>query len=307
MNLHPLAGVYVAAVTPLGGDDQLQLDALPDLLAFYAEQGVHGVLFFGTTGEGPSFSPTEREALWKEAAAIRDADFPALRLLAGTGTPSLDESVYLTRAAFSCGFDGVVVLPPYYFRQATDEGLFRWFAALIKDAVPTDGFLLGYHIPKVSGVGFSLPLLARLKEAFPRRFAGIKDSSHQEDFALQLGKTFGADLLVLNGTDSLLATAWQEGLAQGAITAPANLMGAALRHLWDAWQAGESLDDLQGRITAVRECLEDLPPFPPTLKGLLATEFGLPRWALRPPLLPVAAEDLQALRARLRPLLAALP
>jgi len=77
----------------------------------------------------------------------------------------------------------VVVLPPYYYRKATDEGLFRYFQELIRKAVPADGYLLGYHIPGVAGIGFSLDLLARLKDAFPHQFAGIKDSSHEADFA----------------------------------------------------------------------------------------------------------------------------
>ncbi len=305
MNLHPLAGVYVAAVTPLDAQGKLDLDAIPNLLAFYAEQGVHGVLFLGTTGEGPSFSPREREAVFHATAAARDAAFPHLKLFAGTGTPSLDESIQLTRAAFASGFEAVVVLPPFYFRQASEEGLFRWFAALIDQAVPADRFLLGYHIPKVSGVGFSLDLLARLKARFPQRFAGLKDSSHREDWAQQLGQTFGRDLLVLNGTDSLLTLAWEAG-AQGSITAPANLMGAALRGLWEAWLAGEPLEERQAAITALRLKLEEQMPFPPLLKGLLATLYGLPRWEVRSPLLPLPSDRLEAMTAQVRPLLEAL-
>jgi dihydrodipicolinate synthase/N-acetylneuraminate lyase len=77
---------------------------------------------------------------------------------AGTGTPSLSESIELTKLSFDLGYDGVVVLPPYYFRKATDEGLFNWFSELITKAVPANKYLLGYHIPSAAG-RFSLNLL----------------------------------------------------------------------------------------------------------------------------------------------------
>ncbi len=286
--LHPLAGVYAAAVTPLKVGGEFDLDGLLDLLRFLAGRGVHGVLLFGTTGEGPSFSPEERLLLWQHALRIRE-DFPQFRLLAGCGTPSLSETEFLIRSAFDLGFDGVVVLPPYYFRTASEEGLFRWFAHLLHHAVPSDGYLLGYHIPNVAGIGFSLELLTRLKEAFPTRFAGIKDSSHDAAFAHALGERFGSDLLVLTGTDSHFQLALENG-AQGCITAAANLISPDLRALWDARLRGEDVSPIQERITHRRHILEKFPPFPPLIKALLARLYGFPRWDVRPPLLPLPPE-----------------
>src|SRR6185503_1091134 len=173
---HPLAGVYAAAVTPLKHDSTLDLESVPVLLNFLASRGCHGAVLFGTTGEGPSFSPSEREALMRVASAHRD-QLPGFRLIAGIGTPSLSESIDLTKLAFELGYDAALALPPYYFRTATDTGLFNWFSELIKKAVQSNEYLLGYHIPKVAGIGFSIDLLARLKDAFPTQFAGIKDSS----------------------------------------------------------------------------------------------------------------------------------
>ncbi|HEY5731031.1 MAG TPA: dihydrodipicolinate synthase family protein, partial [Anaerolineales bacterium] len=193
---HPLAGVYAAAVTPLKNDSTLDLESVPALLAFLASRGCHGALFFGTTGEGPSFSSSEREALLRSVRAYRQL-VPGFRLLAGTGTPSLSETIDLTKLAFDLGYDGVVVLPPYYFRNATDEGLFSWFSELIRKAVPSDKYLLGYHFPKVAGIGLSIELLSRLKDAFPVQFAGIKDSSHDPSLASELGKRFGSDFVAL--------------------------------------------------------------------------------------------------------------
>jgi 4-hydroxy-tetrahydrodipicolinate synthase len=285
--MHPLAGVYAAAVTPLKGDYSPDLEAIPALLEFLIKRGCHGILLLGTTGEGPSFSPEERLEIFRAASDYRKMQWGDQagkpKLLAGTGTPSLTETISLTRSAFNLGYDGVVVVPPYYFRKATDEGLFQYYYNLIQKSVPSDGFLLGYHIPGVAGIGFSIELLAHLKDAFPLQFAGIKDSSHDPDFAFKLGKYFTSDLLVLNGTDSLLKMAL-ENHAGGSITAPANLVSLQLRKIWDTFQRGEDTAALQERLTKIRHLLEKYPPFPPLLKGLLAREHGLPKWPVRPPL-----------------------
>lgn len=291
MNAHPLAGVYAAAVTPLKDDGALDLPAIPLLLDFLARRGCHGVLLLGTTGEGPSFSPEERAAVFRAALEVRAAH-PTLKLLAGTGTPSLTETIALTRLAFDLGFDAAVVLPPYYFRKAGDEGLFRYFAALIRQAVPADGCLLGYHFPAVAGIGFSIDLLARLKEAFPAAFTGIKDSSHDPDLARLLGQRFGTDLLVLTGTDSYLQLAL-ENRAGGCITAPANLISPLLRAIWDGFSRREEITVLQSQVARQRRLLEQYMPFPPVLKALLHRIHGLPRWAVRPPLVEMGAEQEQ--------------
>jgi 4-hydroxy-tetrahydrodipicolinate synthase len=279
---HPLAGVYAAAVTPLKDDSTLDLDSVPKLLAFLASRGCHGALFFGTTGEGPSFSPSERESLLRSVRAYRQL-VPGFRLLAGTGTPSLSETIDLTTLAFDLGYDAVVVLPPYYFRNASDDGLFEWFSEVIKRSVPPDKYLLGYHFPKVAGIGLSIELLSRLKDAFPVQFAGIKDSSHDPALASTLGEKFGSDLLVLTGTDSYLQLAMQNKAA-GCITAAANLISPDLRETWDLLKEGKDASEAQARVTKQRHILEKYPPFPTTLKALMHRMHELPQWSVKPPL-----------------------
>ncbi len=294
-DLHPLAGVYAAAVTPLKLDSTLDLEAVPVLLRFLASRGCHGALLFGTTGEGPSFSPKERETFMRSVRVYRQ-QLPGFKLLAGTGTPSLSETIDLTKLAFDLGYNGVVVLPPYYFRKATDEGLFTWFSELIKKAVPSNGHLLGYHIPSATGVSFSLDLLARLKDSFPTQFAGIKDSSHDESFATALGQRFGKDLLVLNGTDSYFHHALKNH-AQGAITAPANLISEGLREIWDLYQEGKDPTEAQARVSEQRHILEKYMPFPPILKALLHKLYEFPKWTVKPPLEEISVElESQALK-----------
>jgi 4-hydroxy-tetrahydrodipicolinate synthase len=285
---HPLSGVHAAAVTPLKADTSPDLEALPGLLKFLAERGCHGALLLGTTGEGPSFSAQERMDIMRAGMCVRE-ELPKMKLMAGTGTPSLTETISLTHAAFDMGYEAVVVLPPYYYRKATDDGLFQWFSILINAAVPADGTLLGYHFPSTAGIGFSLDLLQRLKDAFPKQFAGIKDSSHEADLARNLGERFGGDLLVLTGTDSYMQLA-MENHAAGCITAPANLISPELRALWDRLQKGEPTGNAQERAANIRHALEGYMPFPPLLKALLAKCHGFPRWAVRPPLVEMGVQ-----------------
>lgn len=291
-------GVIAAAVTPLSPDYKPDLAGLPQFLAFLARRGCHGALLLGTTGEGPSFSPQQRLDLIRAALEVRQ-DHPQFRLLAGTGTPSLAESIDLTAQAFAAGVDGVVVLPPYYFRSAGEQGLFEWFSRLIMEGVPAGQSLFAYHIPAVSGVPLSLDLLARLKETFPDRFAGIKDSSGDAAHAQALGARFGGEMIVLTGNDRLLSLALQNQ-AVGCITAAANLISPGLRRLWEAFQSGQSVAELQDEVSQQRAILERYPPLPALIKALLARQFGFPSWTVCPPLLSVPAEIVEQVSEQLQ-------
>jgi len=283
-----LSGVYAAALTPLKKDGSLALDDLALILDFLAQRGCHGALLLGTTGEGPSFSLSECQAIMRAALPIRQS-YPDFRLLAGTGTPSLDESIQLTSYAFALGFDGVIVLPPYYFRSASQEGLLNWFSQLIERAVPKERLLFASHNPGISSVPLPLELLQRLKDAFPVRFTGLKDSSNDADFARQLGETFEEDLLVFTGNDALFSLALQNH-AVGCITAMANLFSPDLRQVWDAHQKNTSLPDVQARLSAYRHVMNHYVPSPPLYKALLSRLHGLPLWNVRSPLTPLTEE-----------------
>lgn len=301
MSAHTLSGVFAAAITPIKKDNSLDIDAFPGYLDFLAERGCHGALLLGTTGEGPSFSVEERLSIYQEARKYLDLN-PDFHLFVGAGTPSLTETINLTRSAFDLGLDGVVVLPPYYYRNASDEGLFSWYKEIIDKAVPSDGLLFGYHIPAVSGVALSLELLERLGESFPGRFAGLKDSSGIQEQAQLLGERFANTLAIFNGSDRLFSIALKAGAA-GAITAAANLISPALRKLWDLHQQGEHDPETQKQIDLVRTAMDRYPPAPPLLKALLSRFFGFPHWKVRPPLTPLSPDLEERAASEILPLM----
>lgn len=298
MTHHPLAGVYAAAVTPLQADLTPALNDIPPLLDFLARRGCHGALLLGTTGEGPSFSPAEREAIFKASVRIRETR-PDFRLFAGTGTPSLDETIHLNKIAFDLGYNGVVVLPPFYFRDASEEGLSNWFSQVIHASVPADGLLLGYHFPRISGVPLPLTLLTQLRDNFPNQFAGLKDSSGDLYHAITLAREF-EDRLIFVGNDKILSLTLIAG-ASGCITALANLTSLALRRIWDRHQRGEDINEIQNKVDQARDVLDDYKPLPASVKGLLAQLYDFPHWPVKPPLMPFqkqvmaqAAEEMKA-------------
>ena len=283
-----IKGVFAASITPLKKDFSPDLDSLPGYLDFLAGRGCHGALLLGTTGEGPSFSPKQRIKIFKAALEVRQ-DWPEFRLLAGTGTPSLDETEELNKAVFDLGFDGVVLLPPYYFRASGEDGLFSWYKRILERSVPVGGAVFGYHIPAISGVALPLNLLSRLRETYPDKFIGLKDSSGDPELAVKLGNRFGNDFYVFTGNDRLFSLALENG-ASGCITATANLISPDLRNLWDAFQAHEPTVEIQNRINSVRETLDAFQPFPPLIKFLVAKFYNFPLWPVCPPLSPLTKE-----------------
>jgi 4-hydroxy-tetrahydrodipicolinate synthase len=194
---------------------------------------------------------------------------------------------------------GVVVLPPYFNRKVSDDGLFAWFSAVIQKAVPDERFLLGYNIPQITGVPLSIALIDRLKAAFPHHFAGIKNSWLEADFATALGDHFGADLVVMTGYDNLFQLTLDKQ-ASGCITASASVISPLLRKLWDVAQDGQDPTAIQAEVDRIRTIMDGCPPAPALVKGLLARWHGFPHWNVSPPMLPIESEALERAADALR-------
>ena len=300
MQTRNLSGVYVAAVTPLRSDGTPAIENIIELLTFFSEQGAHGALLFGTTGEGPSFSPKERILVWEEAARIKEQS-PEFRLIAGTGTPSLSETIMLNQVAFDLGFDAVLSLPPYYFRDASDQGLLNWFSELIESSVPEEGNFMAYHFPQVCGVPLSIQLLKDIKEKYPNRFVGVKDSSGDFKFAkLMVEELPGVQIFV--GNDMLLSKNLEIGGA-GSITAASNLISPLMRRIWENFRDGENTSEDQAVVDEVRGIVNQLAPFPASMKALLKELYGLPEWLVKPPLEMIDHKSITASAQKLRRLL----
>jgi len=286
--LHP-TGVFSAACTPLRADLTPDHAALSVHCKQLLTDGCDGVALLGTTGEANSFSAAERMAMLD--AVIENGIAPD-RLLPGTGVASFMETVELTRHALSLGIQTVVMLPPFYYKNVSDDGLFAAYAAIVERVADPRLRVVLYHIPMFSAVPIPIPVIARLRDAFPGTFTGLKDSSGDLANMKALVDAFPG-FAVLAGADPLMLPLLRHGGA-GCITAASNLVASDLafiyRHFADPAQA-DAVEQAQAQAVAARNRVSVLPQLP-SIKALLAQKTGNPDWALvRPPLLKLTEEE----------------
>jgi 4-hydroxy-tetrahydrodipicolinate synthase len=298
-----LSGIWSPVLTPVDAD----LNPHPGRFVAHArwllDNGCHGLVVFGTTGEANSFSVDERIELLDAAVS---AGLPRERLLVGTGCCALTDTVRLTRHALSLGIGGVLALPPFYYKDNSDEALFASFDEVIQ-RVGGSGFKLYlYHFPRLSGVPITPGLLERLLAAYPDTVAGVKDSSGDWGNTRMLIERF-PDIAIMPGAESYLLSALEAG-ASGCISASCNVNPKAIRKLYDDFKAGRpALAEQQEALSDVRKVLQ-LRPMIPVMKHLLADALREPDWRnVRPPLLPLPDVEAAALRGELRALGWSLP
>ena len=284
-----ISGVFCAAATPLDAALNPDHGAFLDHCRFLLDLGCHGIALLGTTGEANSLSMTERKALLE--AALKGGIRPD-QLVPGVGLPAAGDTADLCRHALAAGVTRVVMLPPFYYKNPADDGLFAAYARTIEAVNDPRLKIVLYNIPGTSAVPLSPALVARLHAAFPETIIGIKDSSG--DYARQEALiAANPTLAVLTGADPFMLGLLKQGGA-GCITSTSNLVAAEMRTVWDHWNdpaAAERVAAAQARIEAVR-ALSNLYQHLTTVKALLALETGHEGWArVRPPLLPLTAAE----------------
>jgi len=280
-----LSGVFAPIVTPFRQDGvTIDFAWIPYHLQYLQALGLNGVVPMGTTGEGPSLSPDERKAVLDTVMARRGS----LKVVPGVGTPSLTETVDLTRHAFAAGAESVLVLPPYYWRNLSDEGMLRYFRTLCDSALQPGQKIMLYHIPQISGVPITLNLIDGLYETHAECLLGLKDSTGHVNSFLQFMRRY-PKLRVFVGSDRLVGVAYEMGVA-GTITAAANLVPQAIQRLRTAAQRGEAYAALQEALTALRDLLQEYGAIQASIKVLLTHIAHVPLTFVRPPLVNMPPE-----------------
>ncbi len=277
-------GVNAAVLTAMNADLSVDIDRMAAHSRWLLANGCNNLAILGTTGEANSLGISERIAVME---GLVERGIPATRLLPGTGTTALTDTVLLTRRAAELGCRGALLLPPFYYKNPSDDGLFAYFAEVIQ-RTGGDIKIYLYHFPQQAVVGFGVALIARLLAAFPGVVKGLKDSSGDYANSKAYADHFAKDgFEVYAGDDSLLRPMLQVGGA-GCITAAANVncaIGAQVYANWDA-AAGEQA---QLTLTATRKAVTSVPLIP-GLKSLVARNTGDARWtAIRPPHLKLTA------------------
>src|SRR6266571_465595 len=290
-----IGGVLAPVVTPF------KADLSPDSQRFIAHckwllSQNCGLAVFGTNSEANSLSMEERAMLLDELVT---AGVDPARMMPGTGCCSIMETVKLTKQAVGNGCAGVLMLPPFYYKDADEEGLYRYFSEVVQRVGDARLKIYLYHIPPVAVVGITTGLVERLLAAYPNAIAGMKDSSGDwnntktflDAFAVRAGRavsTAGAartfDVFV--GSESFLLANMRNG-GVGTISATANVNPASIHELYKQWDTADDADQQQLKLNVVREVFSSrkFPSMIAALKQAIAIYADDPAWrTVRPPL-----------------------
>jgi 4-hydroxy-tetrahydrodipicolinate synthase len=291
---HRLRGVLSPVLTPFNLDRSPSADGLVRHCRALVEQGV-GLAVFGTNSEAASMSVGEKRGLLD---ALLAAGLPPGRMMPGTGACAVPDAIELTRHAVQAGCAGVLVLPPFYYKGVSDEGLFRAYANLIEGVGDDRLRVYLYHIPPVSGVPITLGLIERLLKAYPQQVAGAKDSSGDWENTAAMVREFGADGFdVFPGSEVFLLPGLRAG-AVGCITATANVNAAEIMRVYREWQTPQA-DAWHERIRQIRAIFQALPMIS-AMKEAVAWQSGDDAWSIvRPPLVELTEAQAAELRRQL--------
>lgn len=282
----PIRGVLAPVVTPFGYDLEVNTQAFIGHCRWLVDAGV-GLAVFGTNSEAASLSLSERMSLLD---ALIDAGLPAGKMMPGTGTTSLKETVELTRHAVKLGAAGVLMLPPYYFKNPSENGLFDYFSRVIELVSDSRLRIYLYHIPQFTHVPITLPLIERLIKRYPGIVCGAKDSSGDWANTEAMIRGFGTDGFdVFPASEAFLARSTEIGGA-GCISATANMNPHGLVELYTALISGKPTNTLSAAL-AIREIFMSVPMIP-AMKYVMSKVTNTPTWSVvRPPLTSFADES----------------
>lgn len=293
-------GVYAAILTPFNVNLEPDLGAFVNHGRWLLANGCDGLVPLGTTGEANSLSLKQRMRIIETTMT----KLPIDRCIIGGGSCALADAVQLAREATNAGAGGVLMLPPFYYKNPSEDGLYDFFAAVIERVGNPRLRLYLYHFPQLSTVPITSALIRRLRQAFGDTIAGLKDSGSDWNFSAALLKEF-PDFGVFSGSEHHLLSNLRAGGA-GTISAAINVTAPLAQPVYRHWQTPEA-DALQAVLTAVRVLFQDYPLIS-GLKETLALITGNPAWRnMLPPNTPLAPAQAAALKAKLAELAAMQP
>src|SRR5438034_1741569 len=306
-----IRGVLAPVVTPFKADLSPDQQRFIRHCQWLLSQNC-GLAVFGTNSEANSLSMEERTMLLDELVA---AGVDPSRMMPGTGCCSIMETVRLTAQAVDHGCAGVLMLPPFYYKDVTEEGLYCYFSEVVQRVGDARLKIYLYHIPPVAVVGITTGLVERLLAAYPNAIAGMKDSSGDwnntktflDAFAVRAGRavsTAGAartfDIFV--GSESFLLANMRNG-GVGTISATANINPAAIYELYKNWNTADDADNADEQLNVVREVFSSrkFPSMIAALKQAIAIYGNDPEWSrVRPPLVELTPDHAKTLAAELK-------
>ena len=251
--MHKINGIYSAALTPINDDLSINKNLYLEHCQYLMKQGHDGLAIFGTTGEANSFSIKEK---CDTIDFLLSNNLDSNLLIPGTGSSSVEDAIQLTKFAEKNKSRAVLLLPPFYYKNVSDEGIINYFRKIIETVGSSDFHYLLYNIPQTTSVVLNFNIIETLLKLYPNNIVGIKDSSGNIDSMLKTVKYF-QDLALFCGHDSLALKIYKRGGA-GAITAGTNIAGRLLSFIINNINKEKEIEDFnsyQALLEKIRETI----------------------------------------------------
>jgi len=288
------SGVLAPVITAFNADLSPDASRLSEHCKWIVSQGA-SLAVFGTNSEANSLSADEKSSLLEE---LVNAGIDTAKLMPGTGCCALSDSIRLTKKAVDLGCAGVLMLPPFYYKGVSDQGLFDFYANVIEAVADDNLNIYLYHIPPISQIPLSLNLIEQLAAKYPNNIAGIKDSSGDWNQTQAFNDLQIDNFAVFCGSESFLLQNMQAGGA-GCISATANVNPGAIFDLYSHWNE-EGSDRKQAELNKIRGIFQSFPMIP-ALKAATAIYGKDSEWLrVRPPLTQLTDEQYAALSEELK-------
>jgi 4-hydroxy-tetrahydrodipicolinate synthase len=236
-------GVYAAGLSVLNADRTLNIDATIAHASQAIQSGLHGIFFFGSTGQSQLISTNEKKELIAKIASHKLKK----NFFLGTGNNSLNENIDIVKYAMEYDFKEFLIMPPAYYKGNTDEGVFDFYSRLIS-AIPKVKIIL-YNFEKLSGYKFSEEAVINLVKAYPENIIGCKDSSYNLYENLKL-----SNFLMFPGSESKLLKGLELGCS-GCISAVTNVTHSLARKVFDDFES-KTTQSKNKQLINVRETFD---------------------------------------------------
>jgi len=280
--MHKINGVYSAALTPINEDLSINKKLYLEHCQYLMKQGHDGLAIFGTTGEANSFSIKEK---CKAIDFLLSNNIDPQLLIPGTGSSSVEDAIQLTKFAEKHKTRAVLLQPPFYYKNVSDEGILNYFRKIIESVGSSDFHYLLYNIPQTTSVEINFNIIETLLKLYPNNIVGIKDSSGNTDSMLKTVKYF-ENLALFCGHDSLALHICKRGGA-GAITAGTNISGKLLSFIINNKNKDKEIkgfNNYQTLLEQIRETITSEEPIS-VMKAYFSVINDIPEWNnLMPPL-----------------------
>ncbi len=282
-------GIWPALLTPLTDTLAVNTDTLGTHIRLLLDAGCNGVTLFGTTGEGPSFTVEERTTVLQ---TLIQNGVPAHKILVHTGAAALPDSIALSKHATQLGVHGCLVMPPFFFKGVSEQGVIHYYRQLVSGVNNPHLRLVLYHLPQISCVPLTIPIIKQLISEYPDLILGVKDSGCKREESIALTEAI-APVQVWVGNEPDLQTMATLG-SRGAVSGVANILPELVQKLIGLMPSDNRETD-QNTIISFLSIFEHFPMLP-AFKAMLSIACNDPSWLrMRPPLVALTPEEVNRL------------